>query len=183
MVPDCSGILMLYCTSTVPRDDGSGGVAFPDTKVVGTRGGLGGQILGTLIRRFRSIFEVPQKTPAFLQPSTVPPTEQLNSLSSTSFQVAKMSHINSFNPTNSFNNVWNNCTIADSRPQILAWLSPLEPRLRHQDIRDRRVENVGEWLLQAEEFRSWYASGGRSESDNAALFCYGDPGVGKTYIR
>jgi len=89
------------------------------------------------------------------------------------------------NNINSFLNttVTNNFTIADERLQILTWLSPLEPNLRHQDIRDGRVENVGEWLLQTEEFRSWYGGSGRGESDNAALFCYGDPGVGKTYIR
>ena len=74
-------------------------------------------------------------------------------------------------------------TVADARSNILAWLSPLDPRLRHQDIRDRRVENVGDWLLQTEEFKSWYAGGEGDKSDNAVLFCYGDPGVGKTYIR
>ena len=66
----------------------------------------------------------------------------------------------------------------------LAWLSPLDPGVRHQDIRDRRVENVGEWILRTEEFRSWYASSSAGdESDKAVLFCYGDPGVGKTFIR
>ena len=93
-----------------------------------------------------------------------------------------MSHTNSFNAINSNNNVWNNCNIADERSQVLTWLSPLEPRLRHQDIQDRRVKDVGEWLLQTEEFRSWCTGGGR-ESDDAVLFCYGNPGVGKTYIR
>ena len=73
-------------------------------------------------------------------------------------------------------------TIADDQPNILAWLSPLDPKLRHQDIRDCRVENIGEWVLQTEEFRSWYAGGEGGESDNAILFCYGYPGVGKTYI-
>ena len=91
---------------------------------------------------------------------------------------------NSFNTnTNSFNNVSNNYIAADERPQILAWLSPLEPRLRHKDIQDRRVENIGEWVLETEAFNSWYASSGGSGSDNAVLFCYGDPGVGKTFIR
>ena len=74
-------------------------------------------------------------------------------------------------------------TIADDRPNILAWLSPLDPRLRHQDIRDRRVESVGEWLLQTEEFKSWCAGSEGDKCDNAVLFCYGDPGVGKTYMR
>ena len=86
------------------------------------------------------------------------------------------------NNINSLNTV-NNFTVADDRSNILAWLSPLDPKLRHQDIRDRRVENVGEWLLQNEEFRNWYAGSGEGESGNAVLFCYGDPGVGKTFIR
>ena len=86
---------------------------------------------------------------------------------------------NNINSLNTFNNI----TIADDRPNILGWLSPLEPRLRHQDIQDNRVEDIGEWLLQTEEFKSWCAGGGRGKSDNAVLFCYGDPGAGKTYIR
>jgi len=90
---------------------------------------------------------------------------------------------NCFNNTNCFNNVWNNSTIADDRSQLLAWLSPLEPRLRHQDIRERRVGNVGGWLLQTGEFRRWNSWGGRGEDDKAVLFYYGGPGVGKTFIR
>ena len=86
---------------------------------------------------------------------------------------------NCFN-TNSFN-VWNNYTVVDDRSQLLAWLSPLEPKLRHQDIRERRVENVGKWLMQTEEFRSWHDCGG--EGDKSVLFCYGAPGVGKTFIK
>ena len=79
--------------------------------------------------------------------------------------------------------VSNNVTVADDRSNILAWLSPLDPRSRHQDIQDRRVENTGEWLLETEEFRSWHAGSKRDESVNRVLFCYGGPGVGKTYIR
>jgi len=84
----------------------------------------------------------------------------------------------SFNTTNNINLI-----VTDDQPNILAWLSPLDPKLRHQDIRDRRVEEVGEWLLQTEEFRSWHASSGGDGIDDAVLFCYGDPGVGKTYVR
>ena len=87
-------------------------------------------------------------------------------------------NINSLNTT-----VTNNFTVADDRSDILTWLSPLDPRLRHQDVQDRRVENVGEWLLQTEEFKTWYAGDEGGKSDNAVLLCYGDPGVGKTYIR
>ena len=86
-------------------------------------------------------------------------------------------NIGSLNTTNV------NFTVADDRSNILAWLSPLDPRLRHQDIRDRRVENVGEWLLQTEEFKSWCGGSEGDKSDMGVLFYYGNPGVGKTYIR
>jgi len=91
---------------------------------------------------------------------------------------ALSNNIGSFNTT-----VINNVTAADERSNILTWLSPLNPKVRHQDVRNNRTANVGEWVLQTEEFRSWHASSGGSESDNAVLFCYGDPGVGKTFIR
>jgi len=89
---------------------------------------------------------------------------------------------NAFNYNNAFNNVWNYTFVGDGS-QILTWLSPLEPRLRHKDIQESRVKDVGEWVLQTEEFRSWHAGGGGSESNNAVLFCHGGPGVGKTFIR
>ena len=90
-------------------------------------------------------------------------------------------NINSLNTYNL--SVSNNVTVADNRSNILNWLSPLDPKSRHQDIRERRVENIGEWLLQTEEFRSWCTGSGEDESNNGVLFCYGNPGVGKTYIR
>jgi len=87
------------------------------------------------------------------------------------------------NNTASFNTTNINLIVTDDQPNILAWLSPLDPKLRHQDIRDRRVEGVGEWLLHTEEFRSWHTGSGGNGINDAVLFCYGDPGVGKTYIR
>ena len=91
-------------------------------------------------------------------------------------------NVNSFNINQSFNNVWNNCTVADEDSGILAWLSPLEPQIRHHDIRTRRVDEVGDWLLQTEEYRNWFCGIGGGKSDDSALFCYGGQGVGKTYI-
>jgi len=124
------------------------------------------------------------KDPASVRPPPLRSAYRLNRLhlSSAAFRTTKMAHANSFNTIDSYNNVWNNCTITESRSQLLTWLSPLEPSLRHQDIRERRVGGVGEWLLQTEEFRSWCAGSGGDESDGPVLFCYGDPGVGKTYI-
>jgi len=88
------------------------------------------------------------------------------------------------NNTNSFN-VWNNYNAGDDRSQLLEWLSPLVPSLRHRDLRERRVNNIGEWVVQTEEFGRWCRMGGEggAGNDTAVLFCYGDPGVGKTFIR
>ncbi|RPA91159.1 ankyrin [Choiromyces venosus 120613-1] len=75
-----------------------------------------------------------------------------------------------------------NTTAPDARPEILAWLSPLEPQIRHQDVRNRRISHVGDWLLQTEQFRSWGGDNLQDKAKNATLFCYGDPGAGKTFI-
>ena len=82
-----------------------------------------------------------------------------------------------FNPVSNTSNVR-----ADVKAEILEWLSPLEPRIRHDDIRANRVEDVGDWLLRAEEYQNWVDGVPGREPDNSVLFCYGDPGVGKTYI-
>jgi len=74
-------------------------------------------------------------------------------------------------------------TATDNRSKILTWLSPLSPGLRHRTIQERRVNDVGEWILETEEFRRWYAGSEGGEGESAVLFCYGDPGVGKTFIR
>ena len=88
--------------------------------------------------------------------------------------------MNSYNTTS---NVSNHYTFAEGRSQLLAWLSPLNPGLRHCDIQERRVNHVGEWLMGTEEFKTWCGLGGDGEDDKPVLFCYGNPGVGKTFIR
>ena len=65
--------------------------------------------------------------------------------------------------------------------QIKQWLSPLEPRYRHQTVQANRVDGVGSWFLERNEFREW--GGSQGVPKQAVLFCYGDPGVGKTHIR
>ena len=79
--------------------------------------------------------------------------------------------------------MWNIRTIPDDRSQLLAWLSPLEPKKRHRDIQERRMDNIGEWLMETEEFRSWHGGSGEDDGDSAVLFGYGNPGVGKTFMR
>ena len=85
-------------------------------------------------------------------------------------------NINSFNVSNIIVNS------PDDESKILAWLSPLEPHVRHHDICNQRVDSIGGWLLETKEFRSWYNGSEKDGSGHAALFCYGDPGVGKSYI-
>ena len=84
---------------------------------------------------------------------------------------------NSFNIANTFN-----YTTPDERSEILAWLSPLEPRVRHRDIGARRVDSIGAWLLETEEFKRWKNGSREDGSYHPILFCDGNPGVGKSYI-
>jgi len=131
-----------------------------------------------------------QPGPAFLffhRPSNND-TQRRQLFNRTSSKHSKMSrytikdNTNCLNTTNSIT-VQNNLTIADDRFQLLTWLSPLDPGLRHWDIQERRVKDVGEWLIGTEEFRRWCGLSGEGKSDKAVLFCYGNPGVGKTFIR
>ena len=84
---------------------------------------------------------------------------------------------NSFIIANSLNN-----TDPDHESKILAWLSPLEPRVRHRDIGAQRVDGIGAWLLETKEFRHWHNGNKEDGSYHQALFCHGNPGVGKSYI-
>ena len=90
----------------------------------------------------------------------------------------------SYNVTNSHNNtsiINVNNVIADENPEIMRWLSPLDSRRRHQDVRNDRLDGVGNSLLETNEFRVWRS--GEGGIDKAVLFCYGNPGVGKTFLR
>ena len=84
---------------------------------------------------------------------------------------------NSINIANSFNS-----TAPDDRSEILAWLSPLEPRVRHREIAAKRLDGIGAWLLETEEFRRWHNASSEDGSNHATLFCDGNPGVGKSFI-
>jgi len=87
-------------------------------------------------------------------------------------------NIHSGNIIGSFNDTFNN---SDEDAQIMRWLSPLEPNNRHHAVRNDRFDDVGDWLLETGELREW--RGGEGAADKAVLFCSGNPGVGKTYLR
>jgi len=89
------------------------------------------------------------------------------------------SNTNFANVSNSYNHTIN-VGMSEESSRIQAWLSPLEPGRRHQDVRNRRFDGVGEWVLQSDEFVSWHES--HDGSGGHALRCYGGQGVGKTYI-
>ena len=84
------------------------------------------------------------------------------------------------NVLNSYNHTIN-VGISEEAFRIQMWLSPLEPYARHQDVRNRRLDGVGDWVLGKNEFESWRVS--QDSSGNRTLLCYGDQGAGKTYIR
>ena len=90
-------------------------------------------------------------------------------------------NINSFNQTNSHNTTTTNITYVNERAKLLNWVSPLQPRVRHNDVRGRREPSLGEWFLKADEFLRW--RDGIGEFDKATLFGSGNPGVGKTFLR
>jgi len=81
------------------------------------------------------------------------------------------------NINNSFNTIYD----SDQDAKIMRWLSPLEPESRHHTVRADRCEGVGNWFLETSEFGEW--RGGEGGADKAVLFCFGDPGVGKTHLR
>jgi len=87
------------------------------------------------------------------------------------------------NMTGSYKNVWNYCdmSVSDEKSNILEWLSPLVLRERHRVVSEDRMDGVGGWLLRTTEFEKWHIS--EDEAVHPVLFCYGDPGVGKIYLR
>ena len=100
--------------------------------------------------------------------------------------MAQASHIQSVRYGNGNANCGNinnisNTYMSDEDAQIMRWLSPLEPENRHQGVRTERFDGIGDWLLETSEFRKWRCSDGGT--DMAVLFCSGNPGVGKTYLR
>ncbi|MCJ1392977.1 hypothetical protein MMC18_005849 [Xylographa bjoerkii] len=69
----------------------------------------------------------------------------------------------------------------ESNQKILRWLSPLDFAPRHQDISSKRQPETLRWLLASAEYRTWSRSDVPLANDKRLLWCYGDPGAGKTY--
>lgn len=71
--------------------------------------------------------------------------------------------------------------IYEESSRIQAWLSPLSPGRRYQELCWSRFGGIGDWVLQKNEFQTWCK--GEDGSVDPILLCYGDRGVGKTYLR
>ncbi|KAI9783788.1 MAG: hypothetical protein M1839_003124 [Geoglossum umbratile] len=59
---------------------------------------------------------------------------------------------------------------------IIAWLSPLNFKIKQNDTLGRRREGTGNWLLKAVAFDDWM------NGDSKILYCPGIPGAGKTVL-
>ncbi|KAI9812194.1 MAG: hypothetical protein M1827_004860 [Pycnora praestabilis] len=66
----------------------------------------------------------------------------------------------------------------DKEIKILEWLSTFQSGKKHTDVRTRRLDDTGQWLLAKEEFHSWRDD---QQSKNL-LWCHGIPGAGKTVL-
>ena len=71
--------------------------------------------------------------------------------------------------------------VSHEKTSILEWFSPRTLQERHRVVSEGRMDGVGDWLLRTNEFEKWHTS--EDETIHPVLFCYGDPGVGKTYLR
>jgi len=87
----------------------------------------------------------------------------------------------SFRVSGSYNNTINITPMMDVRGLLFQWLSPSEPRQRHKELQSSRLDGVGNRFLETVEFRKW--SGGGGGDDPAVLFCCGDLGTGKSYLK
>jgi hypothetical protein len=73
----------------------------------------------------------------------------------------------------------------DRMERITKWLSTVDPHTRHREICSKRVEDTGGWFFKIPEFQTWRDLGSDSchGVENRVLGCYGNPGVGKSFIR
>ncbi|RPA79217.1 hypothetical protein BJ508DRAFT_211298 [Ascobolus immersus RN42] len=66
---------------------------------------------------------------------------------------------------------------AESTARMLSWLSSMCYTAEQERKNEKRVQGTGNWFLQEPNYVSWRDSDKRRE-----LWCYGHPGVGKSFI-
>ncbi|KAL6715324.1 hypothetical protein ACLMJK_007590 [Lecanora helva] len=62
--------------------------------------------------------------------------------------------------------------------KLLDWLSPPAPQRKHSNIRNRRLQGSGHWLLEQARFKVWL----QDWNQPRLLWCPGKPGAGKTVL-
>lgn len=65
---------------------------------------------------------------------------------------------------------------AETRHDILNWLSKIEHDERHHSVRSYRIQGTGSWLLERSEYVQW-----RDDGSNV-LWCHGIQGSGKSVL-
>lgn len=74
------------------------------------------------------------------------------------------------------------CEKSHSRWERGNYAVALAARSREKASRcTNRLDGAGNWFLETNEFREWKSN--EAEADKAILFCYWNPGVGKTDLR
>ncbi|KAI5814540.1 hypothetical protein BZA77DRAFT_222936, partial [Pyronema omphalodes] len=66
--------------------------------------------------------------------------------------------------------------------EILQWISPLDPRKKHEDLKSKRLEDTGAWFLNSPKFKTWLHGTALDKDFNPVLACYGIPGAGKSVM-
>ena len=87
-------------------------------------------------------------------------------------------NVNWFNALTNYNNIFYiNAGPDTERRRIIQWVSSLEPQERHEGVQTDRLDSVGNWVLETNEFKKWCCA----EDDwvELVLFCYGKSGGGE----
>jgi hypothetical protein len=61
---------------------------------------------------------------------------------------------------------------------LLSSLKSLPFQDKHRDVKMRRMDGLGQWLLNMPKFEAWR----EGSAEKNMLWCYGAPGVGKTFL-
>jgi hypothetical protein len=67
--------------------------------------------------------------------------------------------------------------IAEQYHRIQGWLAPSDPHTNHRSARKLHERQIGQWLLETDEYQAW-----KSGSDRC-LWLHGRAGCGETILR
>ncbi|RPA90707.1 hypothetical protein L873DRAFT_1820626, partial [Choiromyces venosus 120613-1] len=98
-------------------------------------------------------------------------------------------NVNSLNFPTSLNvnlatshNITVNAGANDETGEVLKWVPPLDLKNGIKACEIAGSMGVRSWLLETNEFRRWSNISIEGSQVQLVLFCYGFPGIGKTYL-